>query len=159
MYNKAILVGRIGQDPEMRYIPSGTAVTNFSIATNRKWRDKAGNLQEETTWHDIVCWGKTAEFIAEYGGKGRLVFVDGEIRKRNWDDKNGIRRTTVEINARNVQLLDRAPEGMAGRSQSPGAESPVAESPVADRTSKPDSKPDAQSDANVPDNTEDDVPF
>ncbi len=95
MYNKAILIGHLGQDPEIRYTTSGKAVTNFSIATNRKWRDKSGNLQEETTWHNIVCWGKQAEFVGDYCSKGSLVFVDGEIRKRSWDDKNGVKRTSV----------------------------------------------------------------
>lgn len=106
MYNKAILIGHLGQDPEIRYTASGKAVTNFSIATNKKWRDKSGNLQEETTWHNIVCWGKQAEFVGDYCSKGSLVFVDGEIRKRSWDDKNGVKRTSVEINALTVQLLD-----------------------------------------------------
>ncbi len=106
MFNKVFLIGRTGQDPEMRYTPSGTAVTDFSIATNRKYRDKQGNLQEETTWHDIVCWGKTAEFVAEYLQKGRLVFVEGEIRKDTWEDRNGQKRVSVKVNARNIQLLE-----------------------------------------------------
>ncbi len=107
MFNRVILVGRIGQDPEMRYTPSGNAVTNFSIATNRKWRNREGKLDEETTWHDIVCWGKTAEFISEYAGKGSLVFIEGRIQKRSWDDKDGNKRYSVEVVASNVQLLDR----------------------------------------------------
>lgn len=143
MYNKAILIGRIGQDPELRYTPSGTAVTNFSIATNRKWRGKDGQLNEETTWHDIVCWAKTAEFIGEYGGKGRLVFVEGEIRKRDWEDNSGNKRTSVEINARNVQLLDRKPDG----------------APSGGGRSRPKPKPSSGGGNDTIEDTEDDVPF
>ena len=151
MYNKAILIGRLGQDPEMRYTPSGKAVTNFSIATNSKWKDKNGNLQEETTWHDIVCWGKQAEFVGEYCSKGRLVFIDGEIRKNSWEDKNGQKRISVEINARTVQLLDsRSSEGErppSGQSSygSKGPDSSAAPGKSADTPSTID--------------TEDDVPF
>ena len=145
MFNKVFLIGRLGQDPEMRYTPSGTAVTNFSIATNRKWRDKQGNQQEETTWHDIVCWGKTAEFVAEYSTKGRLVFVEGEIQKRNWEDKTGTKRVSVEINARNVQLLewpsDKPSDGKQQSSQS--TSSSETETPTNEESG----------------NTEDDVPF
>ncbi|MCK5833893.1 single-stranded DNA-binding protein [bacterium] len=146
MYNKAILIGRLGQDPEMRYTPSGMAVTNFSIATDRKWRDKSGNLQDETTWHDIVCWGKQAEFVGEYCSKGRLVFVEGEIKKRSWQDKNGVTRVNVEINARIVQLLDS--KGRAGA----GGEKPPKDKDVEEKKSN---NYDDQSTID----TEDDVPF
>ncbi len=106
MFNKVFLIGRLGRDPEMRYTPGGTAVTDFPLATDRKYKDKAGNLQEETTWHDIVCWGRTAEFVAEYLAKGRLVFVEGEIRKETWDDRNGQKRVSVKINTINIQVLE-----------------------------------------------------
>lgn len=106
MFNKVFLIGRLGQDPEMRYTPSGTAVTDFPMATDRRYKDREGNLQKETTWHDIVCWGKTAEFVAEYLQKGRLVFVEGEIRRDTWEDRNGQKRVNVKINARNIQLLE-----------------------------------------------------
>lgn len=144
MLNRVFLIGRLGQDPEMRYTPSGAAVTNFSIATDRKWRDKQGALQEETTWHDIVCWNKTAEFIAEYASKGKLVFVEGRIQKRSWEDQNGQKRITVEVNAQNIQLLewgDRSPSSGGNRSN---------------RQSQ--SKPAPQSNNQTMD-TEDDVPF
>jgi len=117
MFNKVFLIGRLGQDPEMRYTPSGTAVTSFTLATDRKFRDKDGNLQEETTWHDIVCWGKTAEFVAEYIHKGRLVFIEGELRRETWDDRNGQKRVSVKINAKNVQALE---WGDRGSKPSPG---------------------------------------
>lgn len=111
MFNKVFLIGRLGQDPEMRYTPSGTAVTSFTLATNRKFKDKDGNLQEETTWHDIVCWGKNAEFVAEYVHKGRLVFIEGELRRETWDDRNGQKRVSVKINAKNVQPLEWGDKG------------------------------------------------
>ncbi len=148
MFNKAILIGRIGQDPEMRYTPSGTAVTNFSIATDRKWRDKAGALQEETTWHDIVCWGKQAEFVGEHCTKGRLVFVEGEIQKRSWDDKNGVKRISVEINAQVVRVLDRPQGGPQGGQQSGGSR------PQRGQGFEPSPSYDLP-----PAETEDDVPF
>lgn len=117
MLNKAFLIGRIGQDPEMRYTPSGIAVTNFTMATSSKWRDKQGNIQEETTWHDIVCWNKTAEFVGEFAKKGSLIFVEGEIQKRSWEDKNGVKRISVEIRARNIQLLSRTQGERSAQSQ------------------------------------------
>jgi len=141
MFNRVFLIGRLGQEPEMRYTPSGSAVTNFSVATNRKWKDKSGNLQEETTWHDVVCWSKTAEFVAEYAHKGSLIFIEGEIQKRNWEDRNGQKRVSVEVNARNVQLLEWGdkPARSGGGGASHAKASPV--------------EPDVQED------TEDDVPF
>ncbi|HHS50291.1 MAG TPA: single-stranded DNA-binding protein [candidate division Zixibacteria bacterium] len=145
MFNKVILIGRLGQDPEMRFTPSGTAVTNFSVATNRKWRDKSGELQEETTWHDVVCWGKQAEFIGEYCSKGRLVMIEGELRKRQWEDKNGATRVSVEINARDVRMLEsgKKPGESGGRPNRDAGHS--------------SSHPDAPEDHSM--DTEDDVPF
>jgi single-strand DNA-binding protein len=146
MYNKVILIGRLGQDPEMRYTPSGAAVTNFTLATDSKWRDKQGNLQEETTWHDVVCWLKQAEFVAEYAKKGRLVFVEGEIQKRSWEDKNGNKRISVEIRAKIVRLLEWAPGGeRPAQASKPAAEAHAAGS------IEPELPP--------PTETEDDVPF
>ncbi|MCD6501581.1 single-stranded DNA-binding protein [bacterium] len=150
MYNKAILIGHLGRDPEMRYTASGKAVTNFSIATDRKWRDKSGNLQEETTWHDIVCWGKQAEFVGDHCSKGSLVFVDGEIRKRSWDDKNGVKRTTVEINAFTVRILDSRSSRKEDR--------PSNERPAPAPSHNEPAAPPSGADSSTAD-TEDDVPF
>ena len=109
--NKVILVGNLGRDPELRFIQSGQAVANFSVATNEKWKDKEGNSQERTEWHRIIVWGKSAENCAQYLHKGSKVVVEGRVQARDWETKDGQKRSTVEIVARNVQFLDKAPAG------------------------------------------------
>ncbi len=103
--NKVILVGNLGRDPELRYIPSGQAVANFTLATNDRWRDKEGNNQERTEWHRIVVWGKTAENCAHFLQKGRSVYVEGRLQTREWEDKDGNKRQTTETIAQTVQFL------------------------------------------------------
>jgi single-strand DNA-binding protein len=104
--NKVLLIGRLGQDPELKYTPSGSAVTNFSIATTESWNDKSGQKQERTEWHRIVVWGKLAELCNQYLAKGRQAFIEGALQTRSWDDQaSGQKRYTTEINARNVQFL------------------------------------------------------
>ena len=103
--NKAILVGRLGRDPEMRYTSSGTAVVNFSIATNHFVKDQSGNNNDQTEWHNIVAFGKTAEIASEYLTKGRLVFIEGRLQTRKWQDQNGADRYSTEINAHEMQML------------------------------------------------------
>jgi len=109
--NKAILIGHLGRDPELRYTQSGAAVCNFSIATSEKWTDRSGEKQERTEWHNIVTWSKTADFCAQYLSKGSLVYVEGRIQTREWEDKEGGKRKATEIVAYSVQALDRAPPG------------------------------------------------
>lgn len=121
--NKAIIVGNLGRDPEVKYTPSGTAVTNFSVATTDRWRDKDGNNQERTEWHRIVAFDKLAEVCGEYLAKGRAVYVEGNIRTRSWDDREGNKRYTTEIVARTVQFLSpRGEGGGRGSGGSPPAE-------------------------------------
>ncbi len=103
--NKVILVGNLGRDPELRYIPSGQAVANFTLATNDRWRDKEGNNQERTEWHRIVVWGKSAENCAQYLQKGRSVYIEGRLQTREWEDKDGNKRYTTEINASTVNFI------------------------------------------------------
>ena len=103
--NKAIIIGRVGQDPEMRYLPNGDAVANLSIATSEKYKDKQGNQQESTEWHRVSFFGKTAEVCAKYLKKGSLVFVEGSIRTRKWQDKEGNDRYTTEIRGDRMQML------------------------------------------------------
>ena len=103
--NKVILVGRLGQNPEVRYTPSGAAVCNFSVATNESWNDKAGQKQERTEWHRIVVWGKLAELCNQYLQKGRQVYLEGRLQTRQWQDKDGQTRYTTEIQAQTVQFL------------------------------------------------------
>lgn len=104
--NKVILLGRLGQDPELKYTPSGASVCNFSMATSETWNDKAtGQKQERTEWHRIVVWGKLAELCNQYLSKGRQAFVEGRLQTRSWEDQNGQKRYTTEINATTVQFI------------------------------------------------------
>ena len=104
--NKAILIGRLGQDPEVRYTPSGTAVANFSIATSEEWKDKeTGEKRERTEWHRIVAFGRLAEICGEYLAKGRQVYIEGRIQTRSWEENDGNKKYTTEIVAGDVQLL------------------------------------------------------
>jgi single-strand DNA-binding protein len=137
MINKAILVGRLGADPEVRYTPDGAMVTNFRIATDEQWKDKNGEKVQKTEWHKIVTFGKLAEICGKYLVKGKLVYLEGRIQTRAWDDKEGVKRYTTEIVASNMQMLD-------SKGQRSGEASPV--------------EPSAPSggDAFMP---EDDVPF
>lgn len=111
--NKVILLGRLGGDPELKYTPSGAAVCNFSLATNEAWTDKAGQKQEKTEWHRVVVWGKMAELCNQYLSKGRQAFIEGKLQTRSWDDNNGQKKYTTEINATTVQFIgDRGQAGV-----------------------------------------------
>lgn len=141
MINKVILVGNLGADPEMRYTQSGTAVANFRIATNERFKDKSGELQERTEWHRIVFFGRTAEVCGEYLTKGRQIYVEGRLQTRSWEDKEGQTRYTTEIVGREMKMLGQrgdAPASGAGRPKPP----------------KPSAPPEPP-----PDNYEDDIPF
>jgi single-strand DNA-binding protein len=104
--NKVILVGNIGKDPETRYMPNGKAVTNFSVATSESWTDRtSGDKQERTEWHNVVLFEKLAEIAAEYLRKGSQVYIEGSLRTRKWQDKEGKDRYTTEIVGRDMQML------------------------------------------------------
>ena len=103
--NKVILVGRLGRDPETRYTGGGQAVANFSVATDESYKDKSGERQKRTEWHKIVVWGKQAEIAQQYLKKGSLVFIEGRIQSREWQDKEGQKRTSFEIVANNFRML------------------------------------------------------
>src|SRR5579872_385258 len=109
--NKVILVGRLGKDPETRYTSSGQAVCNFTMATDETYKDRAGERQKRTEWHRIVVWAKQAEIAQQYLHKGSLIFVEGRIQTRQWDDREGQKRTTVEIVATNFRMLGGRGEG------------------------------------------------
>jgi single-strand DNA-binding protein len=112
--NKAILIGNLGRDPELRYTQNGQAVANFTLATSESWNDKAsGEKVERTEWHRIVVWGKVGELCAQYLSKGRTAYVEGRIQTREWEDKEGNKRSTTEINAQTVQFLG-GPRGESG---------------------------------------------
>lgn len=103
--NKAIIIGRLGNDPEVRYTANGGAVGNFNLATNESWTDKAGQKQERTEWHRIVVWGKMAELCGQYLSKGRQAYVEGRLQTREWTDKEGVKKYTTEIVAQSIQFL------------------------------------------------------
>jgi single-strand DNA-binding protein len=111
--NKAIIVGNLGKDPEMRYMPDGRAVANFSIATSEEWKDKAtGEKKERTEWHRIIAYDKLGEICGEYLSKGRQVYIEGRIQTRSWDDKDGNKRYATEIIALTMQMLGTKGEGV-----------------------------------------------
>ncbi len=115
--NKVILVGNLGQDPELRYTPSGTAVCNMRLATNEVYRDADGNLVERTEWHNLVAWGRLAEICNQYLRKGSKVYVEGSLQTRSWEDREGNTRYTTEIKIREMVMLDakgEPPEVSAG---------------------------------------------
>lgn len=114
--NKVMLIGNLGKDPELRYTSSGDAVANFSIATGESWKDKDGNKQERTEWHNIVAWKKLAEICGEYLKKGKKVYVEGRLQTRSYDDKEGVKRYVTEIVADQMLMLGDKPEGGESKS-------------------------------------------
>ncbi len=105
--NKAILVGHLGADPESRFTPSGVAVSTFNMATNESWKNSEGNYEDRTEWHRIVLYGKAAETANEYMKKGQMAYIEGRIRTRSWEDKDGVTRYTTEILADRFTMLGR----------------------------------------------------
>jgi single-strand DNA-binding protein len=111
--NRVILVGRLGRDPEMRYTSAGQAVCNFSMATDETYKDRNGERQKRTEWHKIVVWAKQAEIAQQYLKKGSLVYIEGRIQSRQWDDKEGQKRTSYEIVCNNFRMLGGRAEAAA----------------------------------------------
>jgi single-strand DNA-binding protein len=122
--NKVILIGNLGRDPELRYTQGGQAVANFTLATSERFANKSGEQQERTEWHRIVAWGKTGELCAQYLSKGRSVYIEGRLQTREWEDKEGHKRSTTEIVAQNVTFLGGPRGGQGGG----GADAPPRES-------------------------------
>jgi single-strand DNA-binding protein len=116
--NKVILIGRLGADPEVRYTTEGSSVASFRIATTETWKDKGGNKQERTEWHSIVAWRRLGEIAGEYLKKGSLVYIEGRIRSREYDAKDGTKRKVFEIEATDMKLL---PSGSGGGGSGGGA--------------------------------------
>jgi single-strand DNA-binding protein len=115
--NKVILIGNLGKDPEIRYISDNVPVANFSIATSESYKDKNGEWQEATEWHNVVAWRNLAERAEKYLKKGKQVYVEGKIRTRSWDDKDGNKRYTTEIVADTLQVLGKREEGEGGENE------------------------------------------
>jgi single-strand DNA-binding protein len=108
--NKVILIGNLGKDPELRYLPSGGPVTKFSLATGSRWKDKDGQWQERTDWHNIVAFGRTAEVCNEYLKKGSPIYVEGRIQTRSYDDRDGNKKWITEIIAQSINMLGKKDE-------------------------------------------------
>ena len=130
--NKVILIGNLGKDPEVRFTPNGRALAKLAVATSERWTDQQGQKQERTEWHNVVVWGKQAETCGQYLSKGRQVFIEGSIRSRQYDDKDGNKRYITEIVARDVRFL-----GGGGGSRMP-AEPAVSAPPGEDAGPAPD---------------------
>ena len=148
--NKVILIGNLGADPETRYLPSGDAVANIRIATTEVWKDKGGEKQEHTEWHRIAFFGKLAEIAGEYLKKGSPVYIEGRIRTRKWQDKEGQDRYSTEIVADSMQLL-----GSRGGGTESGAREPKPAAAESGGAAKPAAK---KSGASF-DDMDDDIPF
>ncbi len=157
--NKVIIVGNLGKDPEVRYMPSGSAICNVTIATSRQWKDKtSGERQEETEWHRVVFFDRMAEIAGEYLKKGRPVYVEGRLKTRKWTDKDGVDKYTTEIVATDMQLLGGREGGGVGggAGDEMGAAAAPRSAPPA-RTA-PATKPAAKSSTGF-DDMDDDIPF
>jgi len=155
--NKAMIIGNLGRDPEMRYTPSGQAVTQFTVAVNRNYKDHDGQWQEETEWFRVVAWGPLAERTAEYLRKGRKVYVEGRLQTRQWEDQSGQKRYTTELIANTVTPLDPRPrDGEGEPGGAPGGE-PVRSG------SRPSNRPNSQGGPEPGDRLDDsdldDLPF
>lgn len=137
-FNKVILVGNLGRDPELRYTPQGTPVCNFSIATNERRKDKNGEMQDTTTWFKVTLWNRQAETAAQYLQKGRPVYIEGRLRVEEWTDRDGKPRHTLEVHATDMQFIG----GNRG-----GEEQPMERAAAAGGTHEPADQPD------------DDIPF
>lgn len=111
--NKAILIGQLGRDPELRYSPSGTAIATFSLATTERSTSRDGNRQERTEWHNIVVFNKQAELVNQYLKKGRMAYIEGRIQTRSWEDRDGNKKYRTEIVANTIQFLDRRGNGQS----------------------------------------------
>jgi single-strand DNA-binding protein len=137
--NKAILIGNLGRDPEMRYTQSGVAVANFNIATSETWTNKEGEKETRTEWHRIVAFGKLGEICGEYLAKGRQVYIEGRIQTRDWEDKEGVKRYTTEIVANQMIMLGSRDSAVA--------------------TDSFGGPPSAEPETSLPQTPDDDIPF
>jgi single-strand DNA-binding protein len=139
-FNKIILVGNLGRDPELRYTPQGTPVCSFSLATNERRRDRAGENTDVTTWFRVTLWGRQAETASQYLTKGRPVYIEGRLRVEEWTDRDGKQRHTLEVNATDMQFIG---GGRGEEAGAPAARAAAAGEPAPEPT----------------DSTDDDIPF
>ena len=153
--NKVILVGRLGRDPETRYMPSGDAITNFSIATDEQWRDRNGERQTRTEWHNITLFGKLGEIASQYLRKGSQVFIEGRIQSRKYTGKDGIERTAYDIIGNEMRMLGDRNDGFDSGNNNAAPPTSSNLPPAAPRRQPPQQTP-----TTPPiDDIEDDIPF
>ncbi len=153
--NKVILIGNLGRDPEVRYLPSGDAVANLNVATTEKWKDKNGEQQEQTEWHRVAFFGRQAEICGEYLRKGSQVYIEGRLQTRKWTDKDGNERYTTEIRGDRMQML-------GGRGTGASAEPPArdaAREPEPSASVPPSTKTAGSKKQSNFDDLDDDIPF
>jgi single-strand DNA-binding protein len=127
MINKVVLIGNVGQDPEVRHLESGIAVANFTLATNETYKDKNGEKVTQTEWHRVVLWRGLAEVAEKYVKKGELLYIEGRLRTRNWDDKDGVKRYTTEVFADVMKMLGKKSDQDSGMSSASANESEYVE--------------------------------
>lgn len=144
-FNRIILVGNLGKDPELRYTPQGTPVCSFTLATNERRKDRAGENQDVTTWFRVTLWGRQAETASQYLSKGRPVYIEGRLRVEEWTDKDGKQRHTLEVHATDMQFI-----GGRGDEGGTGGHSPRAESSTGGGRSEPSMGGDDISDDDIP---------
>jgi len=152
--NKVILIGNLGKDPELKYTGGGTAVATVTVATNERFKDKEGNWQDRTEWHNVVLWQRLAEIAQEYLKKGNKVYVEGRLQTRSWEDKQGQKRYTTEIVASDLVLLGGRGEGAEGGSGGGRSRGAAASNDFDQRGPDTESAP-----ANNTQITDDDIPF
>jgi len=153
--NKVILIGNLGRDPEVRYLPSGDAVANLNVATTEKWKDKNGEQQEQTEWHRVAFFGRQAEICGEYLRKGSQVYIEGRLQTRKWTDKDGNERYTTEIRGDRMQML-------GGRAGGAGSEPPsrdAAREPEPSVAAQSSGKSSGSKKPGSFDDMDDDIPF
>lgn len=151
--NKVILIGRLGKDPELKYTPSGVPMAKFSLATDESFKDRNGEMQKRTEWHNIVAWQKLAEICGEYLTKGKLVYIEGRIQSRQWEDQDKNKRTAYDIVAQRMQML-----GSKADSERSSATTPRA---AAASAGTPEENPPGPEPSSLPpsDITDEDIPF
>lgn len=156
--NKVILVGNLGNDPEVRYAQSGSAITTLSVATSESWKDKDGNQQERTEWHRVKAFGRLAEIMGEYLKKGRQVYIEGSLRTEKYTDKNGVEKYATDIIADEMQMLGGRGEGggASGGGDRPQRSAPASRQDSAPRRQQPATQQAPMGDTDFAD---DDIPF
>lgn len=145
-FNKILLVGNLGRDPELRYTPQGTPVCSFTMATNERRKDKSGEFQDQTTWFRVTLWGRQAETASQYLAKGRPVYIEGRLRVEEWNDRDGKQRYTLEVHATDMQFI-----GGRGDEQAPPSGKSYERSPSYERPSHDEGA--------GPDISDEDIPF